>query len=141
MVGTDLALGWATEQFNYFQRSGFMLNSFTGIGRLGKDPDVQQNGNSMVATFDIAINEFYKKSDELQKRTHWIPCITFARLAEISGEFLRKGSLVGVRGALCQREQATDSGKKYKKLLVTVSELEFLSARNEATTEQEEAPF
>lgn len=106
-----------------------MLNSFTGIGRLGADPNVFNKGNSIIATFDIAINEFYKEADELQKRTHWIQCIAFGRLAEIVGEFLRKGSLVGVRGSVQYRKWNDNGGNGKSNLKVSVAELEFLSAR------------
>lgn len=106
-----------------------MLNSFSGIGRLGADPEVINKNGSTVANFDLAINEFFKQSDELCKRTHWIPCVAFGRLAEIAGEFLRKGSLVGIRGPLELREWSNGNGKKLKKLQVHVNELEFLSAR------------
>ena len=98
-----------------------MLNSFSGIGRLGSDPEVTTTGQGLVASFKIAINEFYKEDDELKKRTHWIPCVAYDRLAEIVGEFLEKGSQVAVRGQL-----KTSSDKK---LEVHVLELEFLSSK------------
>lgn len=106
-----------------------MLNSFQGIGSLGADPQVFNKNGSTVATFDIAINEFFKADNELQKKTHWIPCVAFGRIAEIAGEFLRKGSQVGVRGPLKERQWTNDRGKKSKTLQVHVAEMEFLSSR------------
>jgi single-strand DNA-binding protein len=106
-----------------------MLNSFSGIGRLGNDPEARTNNGTMIATFDIAINEFYKKDNELQKRTHWIPCVCFGRLAEIVKEFLSKGAQVAVRGPLQLNQWSAEKGQSLTKLEVHVQELEFLSAR------------
>ena len=101
-----------------------MLNSFSGIGRLGSDPEVTKTGQGLVASFKIAINEFYKEDDELKKKTHWIPCVCRDRLAEIAGEFLKKGNQVAVRGPLNMvRWNDRDD------LFVKVLELEFLSSK------------
>lgn len=109
-----------------------MLNTFSGIGRLGNDPHViKKDDGLMVTTFDLAINEFYRKDNELQKKTHWIPCVTFGRMAEIASEFLRKGSQVGVRGQLKFDEWRSESGSQKKALRVHAAELEFLSSRPE----------
>lgn len=105
-----------------------MLNSFSGIGRLGSDPEMNKKGESFVACFDLAINEFFKQNGDLQKKTHWIPCVAFGRMAEITGEFLKKGSQVGVRGSL-QSDEWRDGGVQKKRLRVHVAELEFLSAK------------
>jgi len=99
-----------------------MLNSFSGIGRLGADPVVTNEAGTMTASFNIGINEFFKSNDELQKKTHWIACICFGRLAEIAGEFLRKGSQIAVRGPL---KSYTDDHSNY--IRVNVLELEFLN--------------
>jgi len=106
-----------------------MLNSFNGIGRLGGDPQVFKNEDQMVATFDIAINEFFRSNNEMQKKTHWIPCVAFGRMAELASEFLRKGSQIGVRGALKER-QWNNGGNQRKTLQVHVAEMEFLSSRS-----------
>ena len=106
-----------------------MLNSFSAVGRLGNTPEIFTNSDTIVATFDIAINEFFKKDGELNKNTHWIPCVTYGRLAEIVGEFLRKGSQVGVRGPLKMKQWSNEQGQKMKRLQVQVVDLEFLSTR------------
>lgn len=119
-----------------------MLNSFSGIGRLGADPQIRKNGEKVSATFNIAINEFYKQDNDLRKKTHWIPCVSFGRLAEIAGEFLTKGSLVGVRGPLKYGEWLDDSGNKQRRIEVQIVEFEFLSSRpdeREQSTERDES--
>lgn len=101
-----------------------MLNSFSGIGRVFADPTITKSETGgIVAEIDIVINEFYKKDDELQKRSHHIPGIAHGRLAEIIGEFITKGSQVGVRGPL---RNVNGDGKG--KLIISINELEFLSS-------------
>lgn len=114
-----------------------MLNSFSGIGRLGSDPEINRNGESIVAKFDLAINEFFKKNGDLQKKTHWIPCVSYGRMAEICGEFLKKGSQVGVRGSLKASQFEGKNGQSIKRLQIHVSEVEFLQSRSDG----KEAPF
>jgi len=106
-----------------------MLNSVSIIGRLGSDPVVKSNGNSVQARFEIAVNEFFKADNELQKKTHWVPCITFDRLAQIVSEFLVKGSQIGIRGPLKSYSITDSQGSKVNRLQVHVTELEFLSSR------------
>jgi len=106
-----------------------MLNSTSIIGRLGSDPEVNTGNGQVSTTFSLAVNEFYKVNDELCKQTHWIPCICFGRLAQIAGEFLRKGVQAGVRGQLKQRQITNSTGHKINKIEVNVLELEFLSSR------------
>lgn len=106
-----------------------MMNSFSGIGRLGSDPSIYHKEEKCIAKFSIAINEFYKKDTELQKKTHWIPCVAYGRLAEITEEYLKKGSQVGVRGPLKLRQWNGEKGDKMSELQVNILELEFLSSK------------
>lgn len=102
-----------------------MLNSFSGIGRVSADPTITKSENGdIVAELDIVINEFYKADGDLHKKSHHIPGIAHGRLAEIIGEFVTKGSQVGVRGPL----RATNGDGKGK-LIISINELEFLSSR------------
>ena len=104
-----------------------MLNSFSGIGRLGSDPELRNIDGNMKAEFHININEFFKNRDgELDRKKHWIPCQTHGRLADIVGEFLRKGSQVGIRGSLVRTDE--------NNLCVDVKELEFLSSAKTSET-------
>ena len=63
------------------------------IGRLGQDPEVRYmpNGNA-VANFTVATSESWKdQQGKLQERTEWHRIVVYRRLAEIAGEYLRKG--------------------------------------------------
>ena len=79
------------------------INKVMLIGNLGRDPETRyaQNG-SAVTRFSIATSESWKDrtSGEQQERTEWHNVVCFARLAEIAGEYLRKGSKVYIEGSL-----------------------------------------
>jgi len=98
-----------------------MLNNFCGVGRLEKDPELHRNGDLLVASFEIGINEFFKIDDVLEKKTHLIPIVCYGRLAEIAGEFLKRGSQIAVRGPLKVDDK--------KKLYVKALDIEFLTSR------------
>ncbi len=77
------------------------LNRVMLIGNLGGDPErrVLQNG-STVCTFNIATTKYYPKGGEQKERTEWHRIVFFGKLAEISGEYLSKGSNIYVEGSL-----------------------------------------
>ncbi|MBN2382545.1 single-stranded DNA-binding protein [bacterium] len=106
-----------------------MLNTFSGIGRLSSDPQVTKDNGTVTTRFEIGINEFFRQGNDLKKKTHWVPCLCYDRLAEIAGEFLTKGSQVGIRGPLKSNEWTDANGKHKNGLAVFVTELEFLSSR------------
>ena len=79
-----------------------MINKVILVGRLGKDPEIRStpNGNS-VAKFTIATDErFTDKSGEKQERTEWHNITAWGKLAEICGQYLRKGKLVYIEGSI-----------------------------------------
>ena len=84
-----------------------MLNKVQFIGHLGRDPEVRYlpNGDA-VCNFSVASTERWKdkSTGEMQERTEWLRCNAFAKLAEICGQYLLKGSLVYVEGSLQTRK-------------------------------------
>ena len=102
------------------------------IGYLGHDPEVRysQQGTA-VAQFSIATTERWKdKNGELQEHTEWFVVKTFARRAEIAGEYLHKGSRVYLEGR--KRTESWDdkqTGGKNFRDLVYVDKIEFLDSR------------
>jgi len=79
------------------------LNRFTGIGTLGRDPEVRyMPSGSAVTSFSIAINEKWKdkQSGEQKESTEWVNVTAFNRLAEICRDYLKKGSQVYIEGKL-----------------------------------------
>jgi single-strand DNA-binding protein len=83
------------------------VNKVILIGNLGKDPEVRYTPNGLaVANITIATSEVWKDktSGENQERTEWHRVALYSRLAEITGEYLRKGSKVFIEGRLQTRK-------------------------------------
>jgi single-strand DNA-binding protein len=79
------------------------INKVILIGNLGADPETRYSqGGNAVTKFRIATSENWRdrQSGEQQERTEWHNVVCFSRLAEIAGEYLRKGSRVYIEGSL-----------------------------------------
>ena len=86
------------------------------IGNLGQDPELRYTGNgTAVCNMRLATNESYKDRDgELVEKTEWHNVVAWARLAEICGEYLKKGSRVYFEGSLQTRSwEDRDGNTKY----------------------------
>jgi len=78
------------------------VNKVILVGRLGKDPELRSipSGTS-VAKFSLATDErFTDKAGEKQERTEWHNIVVWGKLAEICGQYLRKGKLVYIEGSI-----------------------------------------
>ncbi len=93
------------------------VNKVILIGNLGKDPEVRYTpSGTAVATLALATNERYKDKDgNWQDKTEWHKVIAWQRLAEIAGEYLKKGRSVYIEGRLQTRswEDKNTHEKKY----------------------------
>ena len=109
------------------------VNKVILIGNLGKDPEVKYTpSGTAVAKFSLATNERYKdKAGEWQDRTEWHNIVAWQRLAEIAGEYLKKGGKVYIEGRLQTRswEDQTTKQKKYMTEIVA-NDLVLLSSRD-----------
>ena len=107
------------------------INKVIIIGNLGRDPETRyaQNG-SPVTNFSVATSETWRDraSGENQERTEWHNIVCFARLAEIAGEYLRKGSKVYIEGSLRTSQWEQDGQKRYKTEIMA-RELQMLDSR------------
>jgi len=110
------------------------VNKVILIGNLGKDPEVKYTPQgTAVARLTVATNERYKdKSGEWQDRTEWHNVVLWQRLAEIAGEYLKKGGKVYVEGRL-QTRSWDDKQTNQKKYMteVVANDLVLLSGRGE----------
>ncbi|PVY70306.1 single-strand binding protein [Tamilnaduibacter salinus] len=93
------------------------VNKVILIGNLGNDPDTRYspNGNA-VTNFNIATDESYKdrQSGQLVPKTEWHRIVMFGKIAEIAGQYLRKGSKVYIEGKLQTRKwQGQDGVDRY----------------------------
>ena len=114
------------------------LNKVMIIGNLGKDPEVRFTGSgSAVANLAIATSETWKDKNtgENQERTEWHRIVLFGRVAEVAGEYLKKGSKIFVEGKL-QTRKWTDQNQveKYTTEIVG-SEMRMLDSRSSQMTE------
>jgi len=78
------------------------VNKVILVGRLGKDPEIRSTpSGTSVAKFSIATDDRYTdKAGEKQERTEWHNIVAWGKLAEICGQYLRKGKLVYIEGAI-----------------------------------------
>ena len=108
------------------------INKVILIGNLGRDPETRytQGGGSAVCNFSVATTESWRdrQSGEQQERTEWHNVVCFARLAEIAGEYLKKGSKVYIEGSLRTSSWEQDGQKKYR-TEVMARELQMLDGR------------
>ncbi|HET6272729.1 MAG: ssDNA-binding protein [Bacteroidetes bacterium] len=93
------------------------LNKVMLIGNLGKDPELRYtSGGVAVATFSLATNESWKDQDgNMQERTEWHNIVAWKKLAEICGEWLKKGKKVYIEGRIQTRsyDDKNTGAKKY----------------------------
>ncbi|CAI1818321.1 Helix-destabilizing protein [Serratia quinivorans] len=93
------------------------VNKAIIIGNLGKDPEVRYMPNGgAVANITLATSESWrdKATGEQKEKTEWHRVVLFGKLAEIAGEYLRKGSQVYIEGKLTTRKWADQAGvEKY----------------------------
>jgi len=116
--------------------AGKSVNKVILIGNLGKDPEVKYTpSGTPVAKITLATNERFKdKSGEWQDRTEWHNVVLWQRLAEIAGEYLKKGGKVYIEGRLQTRswEDKTSGQKKYMTEVVA-NDLVLLGGRGEGS--------
>jgi single-strand DNA-binding protein len=90
------------------------VNKVILIGNLGTDPEVRYMPNGQaVANLSIATSESWKDKDtgEQKEMTEWHRVVMYRRLAEIAGEYLRKGSKVYIEGKIRTRKWSDQSGQ------------------------------
>ena len=110
------------------------VNKVILIGNLGKDPEVKYTQGGMpVAKFSIATNERFKdKEGNWQERTEWHNIVAFQRLAEIIGQYLKKGGKCYIEGSLRTGSwDDKETGKKIYKTEIIANDLVLLSGRGE----------
>lgn len=109
------------------------VNKVILIGNLGNDPEVRYTpSGSAVANVNLATSETWrdKQSGELQDRTEWHRVVFFNRLAEIVGEYLRKGSKIYVEGTLRTRKWTDKNSIERYTTEIIANEMHILDSRN-----------
>ena len=114
--------------------AGKSINKVILIGNLGKDPEVKYTqGGVPVAKFSIATNERFKdKEGNWQDRTEWHNIVAFQKLAEIIGQYLKKGGKCYIEGSLRTGSwDDKETGKKMYKTEIIANDLVLLGGRGE----------
>nr|WP_067290624.1 single-stranded DNA-binding protein [Marinobacterium profundum] len=108
------------------------VNKVILVGNLGGDPEVRYmpSGNA-VTNVTLATSESWKDKNtgQMQERTEWHRVVFFNKLAEVVGEYLRKGSQVYVEGALRTRKWQDQSGQDKYTTEIVASEMQMLGGR------------
>jgi single-strand DNA-binding protein len=110
------------------------VNKVILVGNLGKDPEVKYTPNgTAVAKFSVATNERFKdKAGEWQDRTEWHNIVAWQRLAEIIGEYIKKGSKVYIEGRLQTSSwEDKQSGEKKYRTEIIAQDLVMLGGRGD----------
>ena len=108
------------------------INKVILIGNLGNDPEVRYTpGGSAVASVSLATSETWKdkQTGELQDRTEWHKIVFFNRLAEIAGEYLKKGSKIYVEGSLRTRKWQDKNGQDRYVTEIVAGEMQMLDSK------------
>lgn len=111
------------------------VNKVILIGNLGADPELRYTGSgTAVCNMRIATNESYKDAnDQLVEKTEWHNVVAWARLAEICGEYLKKGSRVYVEGSLQTRSWEDQDGNTRYATEIKIRDMMMLDGRGDAT--------
>lgn len=91
------------------------VNRVTILGNLGNDPEVKYTASgSAIANLTVATSESWndKATGEKKEATEWHRVVLFGKLAEVAGEYLRKGSQVYIEGQLRTRKWTDQSGQE-----------------------------
>jgi len=108
------------------------VNKVILVGNLGADPEVKYmpNGNA-VANVTVATSESWKdkQSGEQKDKTEWHRVVFFRRLAEIAGEYLKKGSQIYIEGKLQTRKWQDKNGNDRYTTEIIANEMQMLGGR------------
>ena len=110
------------------------VNKAILIGNLGADPETRYTASgSAVTNISLATTDSWrdKASGEQQEKTEWHRVVFFNRLAEIAGEYLRKGRQVYVEGRLQTRKWQDQSGQDRYTTEIVANEMQMLGGRDE----------
>lgn len=109
------------------------LNQCNFIGNLGRDPEVKTlPGGDTVCSFSIACSETWKdkQTGERKESTEWINCVIYGKLADVAGQYLKKGSQVFLSGKMKTRKwQDKQTGQDRYTTEIHVSDMKMLGGK------------
>ncbi|PZP64430.1 MAG: single-stranded DNA-binding protein [Azospira oryzae] len=115
------------------------VNKVILIGNLGGDPEVRYfPDGTAIAHASVATSDVWKdKNGEKQERTEWHRVAFFGKLAEIAGQYLRKGSQVYVEGSIRTRKWQDKDGKDRYVIEIVASEMRMLGGKAKDSLQQD----
>ena len=111
------------------------LNKWIGIGNLGRDPEMRTfPSGDQVANVTIACTDKWKdkQTGEAKEHTEWVRLVFNGRLAEIAGQYLRKGSQIYVEGSIRTRKWQDQNGQDRYATEIRVDQMQMLGSRQDA---------
>lgn len=110
------------------------MNKVILVGRLTRDPEVKNTTTGKaVATFTLAVDRRFKNKDG-QKEADFVPIVVWGKQAEFAGQYLSKGSQIGVSGRLQVRSYDAQDGQRRYVTEVVADEINFLSSSRKDST-------
>lgn len=110
------------------------VNKVILIGHIGQDPEVKSTqSGAMITTISVATSESWtdKQSGQKQERTEWHRVVFFNRLAEIAGQYLKKGAKVYVEGSLRTRKWRAQDGTDRYTTEIMGNEMQMLDSKQD----------
>ena len=113
------------------------VNKVILIGNIGKDPEVRYmpSGDAMVNLTLATTDNWKDKNGEKQERTEWHRVVIFGKLAEIAGEYLKKGSQAYFEGSLRTRKWTNKEGQDQYTTEIVADRMQMLGGRSAADGE------
>ena len=114
------------------------VNKAVILGNVGNDPELRfmSNGKA-VANFTVATSEQWKdQQGQKQERTEWHRMVAYDKLAEIIGQYVKKGSKLYLEGKLQTREWTDQQGQKKYTTEIIVSEMQMLDGKPQQGSQQ-----
>ena len=111
------------------------VNKVILVGNLGNDPEVRYSqAGAAITNISLATSESWKdkQTGQPQERTEWHRVVFFNRLAEIAGEYLRKGSKVYLEGSLRTRKWQDKEGQDKYTTEIVAGEMQMLDSRGDS---------
>jgi single-strand DNA-binding protein len=116
------------------------VNKWLGIGNLGRDPEIRYSADgAAVCNISIACTSSWKDktTGERKEETEWVRIVFYNRLAEIAGEYLRKGRPVYVEGRLKTRKWQNKEGVDQYTTEVVADSMQLLGGRDDDEPRQQ----
>ena len=114
------------------------VNKAVILGNVGNDPELRYMSNGKaVANFTVATSEQWKdQQGQKQERTEWHRMVAYDKLAEIIGQYVKKGSKLYLEGKLQTREWTDQQGQKKYTTEIIVSEMQMLDGKPQQGSQQ-----